>query len=52
MISRLKKSKHKKLLEAMESLIASYIELAFLDVDKEKKSPRNMLLPMQLRKIR
>jgi hypothetical protein len=49
MISKLRDSKHKELLQSMEQLINAYIELAFLDVSDKKKEAKFGILPTSLR---
>lgn len=51
MISHLRSSKHKQLLDELELLINAYIDLAFLDVADKKRETR-VLLPAPLRRIK
>ena len=52
MIKRLRGSKHKELIEEIETLIDAYIHLAFLDVTEKKKESKPIPLPAALRKIK
>jgi len=52
MLGRLRLSKHKQLIEAMEALIDAYINLAFLDVSEKKRDSKPITLPQSIRKIK
>ncbi|KAL6075751.1 non-specific serine/threonine protein kinase [Balamuthia mandrillaris] len=52
LLHRLRQTKHKQLIESMSALIDAYIELAFLDVSKDKHVTTPLALSTSIKRIR